>query len=79
MVGVEEPALSETHGLGEPSQAGGYLMTLAKRGQENMAPLGSCLSGKTMGNGQKEAKVSEAWENNPEKKQPVWEATEREG
>lgn len=32
-----------------------------------MAPLGSCLSGKTMGNGQREARVSEAWEN-PEKK-----------
>lgn len=47
MVEVEEPVLSETHGLGEPSQAGGYLMTLAKRVQENMAPLGSGLSGKT--------------------------------
>lgn len=33
-----------------------------------MAPLGSCLSGKTMGNGQREARVSEAWENKPEKK-----------
>lgn len=34
MAEVEEPALSETHGLGEPSQAGGYLMTLAKGGKK---------------------------------------------
>lgn len=33
MVEVEEPVLSETHGLGEPSQVGGYLMTLARREQ----------------------------------------------
>lgn len=28
---VEEPVLSETHGLGEPTQAGGYLTTRARR------------------------------------------------